>query len=130
MPNYWNKKDSSWDVFQSSVVITRSNIARYCIFNYRHCDKISIRCWIHKRNTIPRPNGRAMAFFNMCENIDRIITATQSILFCTAILLGRPPTPPPPHPHPHPHPPPTPHPHPHTHPHTHPPPEITLIQLS
>ena len=45
---------------QSSAVITRSNIVRFCINNCRNWDIISIRCWIHKRHPIPRPNGRAM----------------------------------------------------------------------
>ena len=45
---------------QSSAVITRSNFVRYFINNYRTWCRISIRCWIHKRHTIPRPNGRAM----------------------------------------------------------------------
>ena len=34
----------------------RSNIVRY----YRNCGRISIRCWIHKRHPIPRPDGRVM----------------------------------------------------------------------
>ena len=45
---------------QSSAVITRSNVVRYYINNYRNRGRISIRCWIHKRHSIPRPNGRAM----------------------------------------------------------------------
>ena len=40
---------------QSSVVITRSNIVKYYIHNYRTWGRISIRCWI--------PNGRAMGCF-------------------------------------------------------------------
>ena len=48
---------------QSSVVITRSNIVKYYIHNYRTWSRISIRCWIHKRHPIPRPNGRAMGCF-------------------------------------------------------------------
>ena len=45
---------------QSSAVITRSNIVRYNINNYRNWCRISIRCWDYKRHPIPRPNGRAM----------------------------------------------------------------------
>ena len=45
---------------QSSAVIKRSNMVRFCINNCRNWDIISIRCWIHKRHPIPRPNGRAM----------------------------------------------------------------------
>ena len=49
---------------QSSIVITRSIVIRY----YRNWGRILIWCWIHKR-----PNGRA--FVNICEKIDRVITA-------------------------------------------------------
>ena len=45
---------------QSSAVITRSNIVRYYINNYRNWSRMSIRCRIHKRHHITRPNGRAM----------------------------------------------------------------------
>ena len=45
---------------QSSAVIMRSNVIRYCIDNYTNWGRISIRCWIHKRHPIPRPNRRAM----------------------------------------------------------------------
>ena len=45
---------------QSSAVITRSNIVRYYINNYRTCARISISYWIHKRHPIHRPNGWAM----------------------------------------------------------------------
>ena len=38
---------------QSSAVIKRSNIVRYCINNCRNWGRISIRCWIHKRHPIP-----------------------------------------------------------------------------
>ena len=45
---------------QSSAVIMRSKIIRYCINDCRNWGRISIRCWIHKRHPISRPNGRAM----------------------------------------------------------------------
>ena len=45
---------------QLSVVIARSNIVRYYTNNFRNRGMISIRCWIHKRHPIHRPNGRAM----------------------------------------------------------------------
>ena len=50
------------DVFllQPSAVITRSSIVRYHINDYRNWDRISIRCWIHKIQLIPRPYGWAM----------------------------------------------------------------------
>ena len=47
-------------IIQSSAVITRSNIVRYLINNYRNWGRISIRCCSHKRHTIPRHNGRTM----------------------------------------------------------------------
>ena len=58
--------------FTVSAVITRSNILRYFTNNYRNWDRISIRCWIHKRHPIPRPNERAMEclFVNICEKIE------------------------------------------------------------
>ena len=46
---------------QSSAVIARSSIIRYYINYYSNWGRISIKCWIHKRYPIPRPNGRAMA---------------------------------------------------------------------
>ena len=45
---------------QSSAVITRSSIVRYHINNFSNWVRTSIRCWIHKRRPIPRPNGLAM----------------------------------------------------------------------
>ena len=50
---------SLYDI-QSSAVITRSNIVRYCINNCKNCGRISIRCWMHKIHPIPGPNGWAM----------------------------------------------------------------------
>ena len=44
----------------SCAIITQSKIVRHCINNCRNWGKISIRCWIHKKNPIPRPKGRAM----------------------------------------------------------------------
>ena len=45
---------------QSNAVITRSNIVTYYINNFRNWGWISIRCRIHKRHPIPRPNGQTM----------------------------------------------------------------------
>ena len=56
----WLTVQSSRAHIQSSAVITRSNIVRYCINDYRNRGRISIRCWIHKIQPIPRPNGRIM----------------------------------------------------------------------
>ena len=39
------------------------NVIQYCKIlhnNYRNWGRISIRCWIHKRHSIPRPIGQAM----------------------------------------------------------------------
>ena len=43
-----------------SAVITRSDIVRYYMNNYKKCVRMSTRLWIHKRHPIPRPSGRAM----------------------------------------------------------------------
>ena len=69
---------------QSSAVITRFNIVRYYINNYRNWGRILIRCWIHKRHFIPRPNGLAMGclFVNICGKIDLIIRAPHCICIC------------------------------------------------
>ena len=40
--------------------------------------RISIRCWIHKRHHIVRPNGRATGCL-ICEKIDHIIMASYCI---------------------------------------------------
>ena len=45
---------------QWSAVITRSDIVRYYMNNYKKCVRISTRLWIHKRHPIPRPSGRVM----------------------------------------------------------------------
>ena len=46
-----------------SAVITRPNIVRYYINNYRNRGRISIRCCMHKRHPIPHHNGWAMGVF-------------------------------------------------------------------
>ena len=45
---------------QWSAVITRSDIVRYYMINYKKCVRMSTRPWIHKRHPIPRPSRRAM----------------------------------------------------------------------
>ena len=45
----------------------QSNILRYYINNYGNWGIISIRCWIHKRHSIPHPNGRDMGWGVFCE---------------------------------------------------------------
>ena len=59
---YLTLKRKLWGVncIQSSAVITRSNIVSYCINNCSNSGRISIKCLIHKRHPIPRPNGRVM----------------------------------------------------------------------
>ena len=56
--------DANWDYLgrevQSSAVIMRSKIVRFCINNCRNWDIISIGCWIHKRHPISHPSGRAI----------------------------------------------------------------------
>ena len=56
---------------QKGATITRSNIVRYYIHTYTNWGRISIRCWTHKRHSIPRPN--------ICEKIDRVITEPHSM---------------------------------------------------
>ena len=49
------------DHIQLSAVIKWFNmLRRYYINDYRNWSRISIRCWIHKRHPISRPNRRAM----------------------------------------------------------------------
>ena len=55
----WNLHQKKKKI-QSSAVITLSNIVRFYINNYRNWGGISIRCWIHKRNPLLSPDGRAM----------------------------------------------------------------------
>ena len=45
---------------QSRAIIARSNIVRYCINDFWDSGRISLRCWIHKRHSIPCLNGWAM----------------------------------------------------------------------
>ena len=66
-----------------SAVITQSNIIRYYINNYRNWGRISTRYWIHRRHTIPRPNGWAVEclLWIFLEKVDRIITASHCNFF-------------------------------------------------
>ena len=50
---------------QSSAVITRSIIVRYCNNNYRNWGRISIRCWIHKDTQLPALTSELWGVF--CE---------------------------------------------------------------
>ena len=77
--NYWwgdilyRTSNNKWKM-QSSVVITRSNMVTCCINNYRNWDRISIRWWNHKRRA-----RYGVSFVNICEKIDRVITAPRCI---------------------------------------------------
>ena len=57
-----SRKYSRRKYIQSSASLTRSNIVRYYINNYRNWGRISIRCWIHNGHPIPHPNGQAMGW--------------------------------------------------------------------
>ena len=57
-PTWW--ASSVTPHVQWSAVITRSDIVRYYMNNYKKCVRISTRLWIHKRHPIPRPSGRVM----------------------------------------------------------------------
>ena len=50
---------------QSSAVITRSNIVRYYIDNYRNCGRVSITCWMHKDTPYLALTGELWGVF--CE---------------------------------------------------------------
>ena len=58
---------------QLSAVITRSNIVRYYINDYRNWGNTSIRYWIHKRARY------GVSFVKICEKIDRVNTASHCI---------------------------------------------------
>ena len=60
MTGGFSHKGSVMQKLQSNAIVTRSDILRYYINNCRNWGRISIRCWIHKRHPIPRPNGQAM----------------------------------------------------------------------
>ena len=66
---------------QYSVVMRQSNKLRSCIHQCRYSDRISIRCWIHKRYPILHPNRWAIVC--LCEyffyKIDCAITAPHCI---------------------------------------------------
>ena len=73
---YWAYKQA-----QPSAIIIWSNIVRYCINYSRHSSRRAIRCWIHKRHPIPRPNGWAMGWllWIFLGKINWIITALHCI---------------------------------------------------
>ena len=71
---------------QSSAVIERSNMIRYCMHNCRNWGITPIRWWTHKTH-----NRWAMGcLVNILEQIDRVITATHFIVPGVAALLSPP----------------------------------------
>ena len=85
-------------LIQSNAIITWSNIVRYCIYNYRDWGGISNRCSIHKRHPIPRPNVYVWGFrapyirdlmVNICEKINRVITAPHCMLWAILYHVGQ-----------------------------------------
>ena len=70
-------------LMQSNAVITRSNILRDYINNYKNWGRISIRCWLKKRHPIPRPYGRAMRclLWIFVKKFNCVITALHSTVF-------------------------------------------------
>ena len=81
-----------WDYgFSSTVQLLvhtvgyRYNVVHCCKKlhnNFRNWGRISIRCWIHRRQPISCPNGRAVGrlLLIFCEKIDWVITAPPCIL--------------------------------------------------
>ena len=76
---------------QSSAVITRFNMIRYCISNCRNWGRISIRCCIeYQSDTSPWRVSYGVSFVDSFEKIDRVITAPHCI--CTTQMLHIPPS--------------------------------------
>ena len=65
------------------IVITRYNIVRYYMNNYKNWGRKSIRCWIHKKtsHTSPYRASYVVSFVNICEKIDRVITAPHCMYY-------------------------------------------------
>ena len=79
-------------IVQSSAIITRSNIVRYCIDNCRNWGRTITRYWIHKRHSIPHPNGRAMGcllliFFQNWPRYNCTVVCMILCLVCYVIRL-------------------------------------------
>ena len=66
--NTWKRKNDNGHLWFSCMffmytVQCRYNAVQFCEILHKWCrswDKISVRCWIHERHYIPRPNRRAM----------------------------------------------------------------------
>ena len=71
----------------SNVIITRSNIVRYYINNYRNWYRISIRCWIHKSHLITRPNERVMGCFFWIFHYHDVIMGAMASQITSLIIV-------------------------------------------
>ena len=78
----------SGDVIQSSAVMTRCNIVRYYINDYRDWCRKSVRCWIHNRHPKLRPNRWAVGCFceYLWQNLTRYNGTAMYLISDTAIL--------------------------------------------
>ena len=81
---HWFKM--AWFI-QSSAVITRSSIVRYHINNFSNWVRTSIRCWIHKRQEQEQRASYGVSFVNICEKIDRVITAPHCICIFVMMMM-------------------------------------------
>ena len=60
-PDYQHQIETYYrNCIQSSIVVMRFKITRYCIHHYRNWSWKQIWFWIHKKKPIPGPNGPAM----------------------------------------------------------------------
>ena len=67
---------------QTSAIIMRSNLTKYCTHHCSDWGRIYMKVGTHKRHPIPQPNGQAMvSFVRISERTDCVITA----LNCTKI---------------------------------------------
>ena len=65
---------------QSNVIISRPNVIRDCFNHCRNSGRISIRWWIHKTPTIPRPNGREYFWENWPRAALYIVTGAVLVI--------------------------------------------------
>ena len=71
---------------QSSAVITRSTIVSYYISIHKNWVRISISGFTKATPYLARRSSYGMAFVNICERIDRVITASHCISKITRSL--------------------------------------------
>ena len=63
LPQYVTSYHCTWKhitVEYNHICINIYNTVQFCVNDRRNSGRISIRCWIHKRHPISRPNRRAM----------------------------------------------------------------------